>query len=888
MSTRRKSRDINNIPSEYLAHRANPNTEKAQHAATILSDNWHLGKSSDNTAWSEMTELSLTDEDIESQQPGSTSSAREKRQLRTASANQPLSSHSYDQSSAHVGSPTCSKQGKEARRFQKHHTMICKYDPYGTTASAHKIELRVDNSPHTDGNCSAPRAMLAELPQPPSLIQNVHQIVKTSVRNSLESLVPQENTLRRFWGALKETLDELGNVWGGDDVDKEQQEVLGTGIDRTRSVSAPVTPTRHSPREIMTPQTRLLLGSVRSRPSHYDSLNHSPVANSRSSKRKRKSRLRYKSPTPTRREHGSDIDASYSTGDECNDTHSRLLNQLLFPDPSRFPQDDLYVFIYKQDSHTGSVDPGSENNKPNTNRRESTLPDVAEDPQARSRAPVANALESSAGRSGRQSVANLVTGECQHGIILSQQTCELCNGIESSSAQSSLAQNCSTPLISRGEVDSRTGLLMDGSQAMISNSADIPDDVQRVDRVPTPNNLRDDVGAIFFGHANGNKAVDRKGRPPEKPKFTERIKEALRPQHPDLLKYKPGPARRTDAEPLANSNFHMSDDGRVHRLVEHPPTRSSDPGHDAGRPLTKEVASEVPGVEGGVDEWLDQIEPHDDAPDDLSSTGPVPPAPASPPLGPTSSEAPAVEVTPQHKKARRRQRLSESCTVLSARIPPERDITDLLISPFHIFQQELADKTYETSDALSGDDLMSAFGVSYDIEGACHYKSPPDLASHQSPADGHSRPKSVTNEEDMMLAFGVSSFGIAAQHNVTGSISPADDAMCQSAATGSLSTLNHINTTTGARATEIRRTRHSSAHTGDTSWPELDDAKEMSFCLKPPVKISRNHYEYHATGVYDMYNMFPGTTSRTPLRTIRHWLSMHQWNHKMQQLSKHA
>jgi len=885
MGTGRQHKNTNNAPPGHPTHRTNQDAEKAQHAATLLSDNRLSGESSDDAAWSEMTLLSFADDDTSSQPPSPRSLAREDSPLRPLDACELCADRNRDD----LPAPICSTSRTENCQDNRRSRRVIRDVPYGSKRSAHK--LRVVNSPPEDENYSVPRALLSELPQPPSLIgqafQNVHHIVKTGVSNSLESLgrPPRGNTLHRFWGALKETLDELGDAWDGHDGDKKHEETLDPGVDRMRSVSAPVTPAKHSSREYVTPQTRLLLGSVKSRPSHYDTLRHSPIADSRSSKRKRKSRLRYKSPTPIRRNHESHIDPSYSTEDESNDPHSQLLNKLLAQDPSCFPQDDFYVFIYKQDSRTGSFDPGSENSKPNANRRESTLPDVAEAPPVRSRAPVANALEFSAGRSGRQSVANLITGECQHGIVPSQQTCELCNEAESSSAQSSLALNRSTPLILQSDVDSRTGLLMSGSEAMASSGVEMPNDLRRIDRAPTPNNLREDVGAIFYGHANGNKAVDRQGRSSEKLKFTKRIKEALRPQYPDILKYKPGAAKRSDAEPPTNSNFHMSDDGRVHRVVEHPPTRSSDLEHDAGRQLTKESTSELPSVECGVDEWLDRIEPQDDAPDDLSSIGPIPPEPASPPLEPSSS-IPAVEVTPQHKKAKRRARLLEPCTVMSVVVPPERDLTDLLKTPFLTFQQVFKKEYSGPSDARPGETLMSAFGVSYDIGAAGRYYRSRGRASKQSSANLHLMPNSVTSGEDLLSEPDVSCISTAAHHNFTGSISVADDAMSQSAAMGSLSMLSHIDGTAEQKTTEIKRAKQDTAHTENTSWSELDNVNEMAFCVDLPVNISHKHCEYQAIHPYNLYSMFQGVASRAPLLTIWQWLNMDPWNHRLQSFSK--
>ncbi|GAB7322594.1 hypothetical protein MBLNU13_g03509t1 [Cladosporium sp. NU13] len=551
--------------------------------------------------------------------------------------------------------------------------------------------------------------------------------------------------------------------------------------------------------------------------------------------------------------------------------------------------------MYKQDSRTGYFDPLPEDTKPVTDQdREATSVGAAEALAVQSRATIANALDSSAGRSARQSVANLITGECQHGLLRSQQTCEICNEIEPGTAQPHISENSSTPLLSENDVDSRAKLLVSGSEATTSSSAQIPEDMRRNDhRVPTPENLRDDVKEIFSGHANGNKAVDRKGAPASKPKFSERIKEALRPQHPDLLKYKPGLAKRSEAEPPASSNFHMSDDGTMHRVVEHPPTLDSDPGCDAGDQLTKKIKTGIPKAKGRMSEWLGLIEPDSEVHDGLSSNKTSPPAPASPhpgpePLGTVPRETSTTQVTHQPQKAKRRPRIPESCAVLFATIPPERAVTDLFRTPFNTFERELRELSLGSPNPSPGQTLMSAFGVSYDAAAASHDDRLPVPTSQQEPAGLHSRSESAKVEEDLMSSFGVLCISALTQHDETNLTSSASDAMTQSAAIGSLSTLSHIDNNTRARNAEINRTKHDTAHATNTSWLELDDAKKMACCWKPSIPLSRNHSEHRAIRVYNLHNMFQGIGSRTPLRTIAQWLSMDEWNYRMQRLLKNA
>jgi hypothetical protein len=547
--------------------------------------------------------------------------------------------------------------------------------------------------------------------------------------------------------------------------------------------------------------------------------------------------------------------------------------------------------MYKQDSGTQYFDPNPENTKPvaNPDREETPVGDAEALPDW-SRALVANALDPSAGRSARQSVANLLTGECQHGVQRSQETCEICNKIDSGPAQPHIAENSSTPLVSQTDVDSRAKLLVSDSEAMTSNSTQKPDDMHRNDhRVPTPDNLRKDVKEIFSGHANGNKAVDRKGPPASKLKLSERIKEALRPQHLDPLKYKPGSAQRSDAQPLTNSHFRMSDDGTVHQVVEHPPTISSDHDYDAGYHLTDKAKTGIPKAEGGrISEWLGRIEPNDDLPDDLSSKGSIPPEFTALRPDPVLSKVPLVEVTPKSKKAKRRPQVPESCTVLAAKIPPERDITDLFRTPFATFEQELRELSLNLPNPPPRDTLMSEFGVTYDIAAASRNDRLPVSTSQQRSADLLSKSESTKAEEELMSSFGVLCISAPTRHDAAKSISLTSDAMSQSAAMGSLSTLYRINDETRSRKAEINRAKQNTAQATNTSWLELDDATQMSCCWKPPVPISRLRNEHRAIRVYNLQNMFQGIASRTPLRVIAQWLSMDEWNYRMQYLLENA
>lgn len=943
MSGRSQCKSDNTDVPDRQALRANTNTARAQNAAMILSDSEHLDKYLEDHIWPEMGEMLSTEDSSDSPPPvftftkpieqewdtgsdhdawseGSEASFKMKIidgspiRMRFFSKYEPLvfppdpypshANHDHNRSPAATRSRTPTTNGKEHGSLRRQRPKLSNNFSYDNSVCTCELEMKfrcaAQRSLGIHNTCSLPRSVLAEPPKPQSMmgnaVQTVHRIFKTGVRSSIGTLsaMPPTGTLRRCLGAFKEALDELGDVWDGHGEHGGHEEAIDLGVDHDRTVSAPVTPAKHSPAPPVTPGTRLLLGPVQSRPTHFETLTPSPVAAFRSSKRARKSRLRYKSPTPIRRKHGFDIDHSYSTEDESSDPHSRLRNKLLLQDPSRMPHDNFYVFMYKQDSRTGSINPDSENNKPNLRREQEPLSlnpvedpaeDSAELPPLRSRAPVADALGSSVGLSARRSVANLNTGECQHGVLRSQQTCEFCDDVESGSAQSRLAQNASTPLISQDDIESRTRLLGRG-EAVASSSTQLPGDAPPHGRATTPDNLRADVEAIFYGHANGNKAVDRKGRDTSGLKFSERVKEALRPRHPDVLKLKPGPWKRSKAEPATNSSFHISDDGTSHQVVEHPPTRSSDRNADARTRLTDNVASEIPRAEGSVNEWLQHVEPQGDIPHEALDGTEIPEPPSR--VEPSSSDPPSTGVPLHPKKAKRRPRLPESCAVLSATVPPERDTTDLLITPFLTFQQEITVKPPSLPNERSGETLMSTFGVSYDIVPAHHDSRLPGLTFRKEAADLQMRTSQLSGQ-DLMSAFGLTCDGAAhVSPKAIYTISPADDAMSQSAAMGTPTMLSNNDSEIRQRNTEVNRVKQGTAESQNTSWFRLDDREKMPCCWNLPAKRSRAHSEYQAWGVYNLHNMFQSMFPCPSLTMINQWIRIDRCVYTMQDRQKHA
>jgi len=171
---------------------------------------------------------------------------------------------------------------------------------------------------------------------------------------------PGNNTLRRCWGALKETVDALSAAWDAYDNDAEDPEATTSCRGDANPPSTPVSPKRPSLEIFKTPPSRAVHESSISYRSHYDSLNNSPTT-SRSSRRIRKTNSRRSTQTPTRRRSQNvGIDHSYSTDEDDSGSHVRLLNRLFYQGPPQALDDKVCVFAFPPTELT-------ENTKPNDN-----------------------------------------------------------------------------------------------------------------------------------------------------------------------------------------------------------------------------------------------------------------------------------------------------------------------------------------------------------------------------------------------------------------------------------------------------------------------------------------------------------------------------------------
>jgi hypothetical protein len=181
---------------------------------------------------------------------------------------------------------------------------------------------------------------------------------------------PGSNTLRRCWGALKETVDALGAAWDAYDNENDSDDPEANTPRRCEArppPSTPASPKRPSLDIFKTPPSRPLQEPSQSHRSHYDTIAHSPTT-SRSSRRKRKTNPRRSTLTPTRRHTPKgDIDHSYSTDEDGCGPHARLLGSIFYQGPPQALDDTVCVFTCPQ----GGL---MENTKPNDRdgRREVT------------------------------------------------------------------------------------------------------------------------------------------------------------------------------------------------------------------------------------------------------------------------------------------------------------------------------------------------------------------------------------------------------------------------------------------------------------------------------------------------------------------------------------
>lgn len=188
----------------------------------------------------------------------------------------------------------------------------------------------------------------------------------TNSKSSPEVAQPT-GTLRRCWDALKETVDALAAVWGGDEHDASSELAAAedsvtlefshgpqpVSASRCRSDSndrrskSTSVPRQNPPSAADTPPSRPQRPLTIPPSTHFESLNASPLT-SRSSKRRRKRKAKHLSPTPVWSRRKSGIDHTYSTDDD-HGSHS-LLDKILYQEPLHAGDDQICVFTCSDDN----------------------------------------------------------------------------------------------------------------------------------------------------------------------------------------------------------------------------------------------------------------------------------------------------------------------------------------------------------------------------------------------------------------------------------------------------------------------------------------------------------------------------------------------------------
>jgi hypothetical protein len=715
------------------------------------------------------------------------------------------------------------KAGDRARRLDKEPLYV--RDTTSTISDVtNKLIAGADCSPSSNRSCSTRRPSGGVVVR--STLLNAQVLAKTGIQSSVDnvSMMSRTTTLRRCWGALKEALDELGNTWDGYEDEGGNNEASSAGSSRGRCVSENVSHVKENSDEHVTsakdtcssdehvssakdssdepvaPQTPLRPPTGKSRPSHYDTLTSSPVG-SRSSKRGRKLQPWLKTPTPVRRTRGFAIDHYYSTEDEDNDPNIRMRNRFFREASFNRFEDNFYALMYKQDSRSEATDPVSENHKPELNHdTERALSTNSDNPHARRRVPVANPLGPLIDGAASRSVADLVSGVCQHGAPLFEHKCELLHQVESISARTRVAETASSCesqhyLAARTTDECRvkqpcsSGSLVERENDPItSNTEQSSENALDARHVPTPDNLRDDVKAIFQDREYGRNAVnDASIR--SKLNLAERLKEAFRPRHAEVgLDNRPGarrdqPAAENAAYPTHHgSSFHLSDSGVLRQVGDYPPTRSSISISNPHQ-LTETSKEKLPQEEVAIDQWLQNSALQGEIPHEGILDGTCLPNPPSPKFR-------------KLERLKRRLREPTSCVILPVGIPPERDTKDLLTMPFMVFDPVSAAKGPGPWRPQPGETLMSAFGVSCD--------------------------------------------SVPAHHVVCGGFSSTDGIMCHSAAMGSMSLLGQIDANTESTKAEIVRAKKENAKAANSTWHNFNDASKFLDCSLDQVPTSHD------------------------------------------------
>jgi hypothetical protein len=622
---------------------------------------------------------------------------------------------------------------------------------------------------------------------------------------------PGHNTLRRCWSALKETVDALGAAWDAYDNDAEVPEANTSCCSDAMPPSTSTLPKRPSLDIFNTPPSRPAHESSNSHRTHYDTLTNSPTT-PRSSRRKRNTNPRRSSQTPTRcRTQKGDIDHSYSTDEDDGGPHVRLLNRLFYQGPPQALDDKVCVFACPQSDVT-------EKTKPNNNDDKIELP------------PKQLAIRKSI-RFGGDYVypddiypppvnppsahGNVESGlVCGAGAPIDERLSVMSDDVDSASLESvcsdwSLSDQCGNENLS---LDDEDPMPIDPHAAheTIESEVGHHDETRDADVRDTLAQLEGEAPVSAFSTTIAaslrhltKRAVSKIGTARwDLDAWIGRVK-----SQGEILNTGVLDGTLPTRTPSGTQSFYADSDGRV--------------------PSEEEEK---------INNWRGKVVPLESVPNEALQDG-------------KRIHMPRFEA-----RKRRLQRQAASCIILSAAVPPERDTTDLLMTPLGPWWGP------PTADC-----------------------EPSDMAASGS-------------EETLMLTFGVAcDFGMADNHHPGSMISSANDVMTCSAAMGSMIKLESTDAVVRHSVETANRARLAIADDRNLWWHCVNNAKgdSGSFCwsvmldmcelppdfqddgdIKAPVNRCRDLYRT----IYDFYNMHHGDGSdmNIPQKFTIHNYYMHK------------
>jgi len=686
---------------------------------------------------------------------------------------------------------------------------------------------------------------------------------------------PGNNTLRRCWGALKETVDALGVAWDAYDNDSDDPEASSSCRIDAMPPSTPTSPKRPSLDIFKTPPSRPAHESSNSHRTHYDTIANSPTT-PRSSRRKRNTNPRRSSQTPTRcRTQKGEIDHSYSTDEDDGGPHVRLLNRLFYQGPPQALDDKVWVFACPQSDVT-------EKTKPNNNDDKIELP------------PKQRAIRKSTRFGGDYVYPDdiyppLVNPLSAHGNVESGlDTCP----------QSGLTEN-TKPNSNDDKKETRPQQLAIRKSVRFGGDYVYPDDIYT-----PPVNPPSAHGNVESGHFCGA------GAP-----IDERL--SVMSDDVDSTSLESVCSDWSLSDQCGNDNLSLDDEDPMpidphaaHETIEsevghHDETRDADVRDTSAqlegeaqvsafsttiaaslRHLTKRAVSKIGTARYDLDAWIGGVKSQGEIPNTGVLDGTLPTRTPSGtqsfyadsdgrvpseeeekinnwrgkvvPLESVPNEAlqdgKRIHMPRFETRKRRLQRQAASCIILSAAVPPERDTTDLLTTPLGPWWGP------PTADC-----------------------EPSDVAASGS-------------EETLMLTFGVAcDFGMAGDHHHGSMISSANDVMTRSAAMGSMVKLESTDAVVRHSVEMANRARLAIADDRNLWWHCVNNAKgdSGSFCwsvmldmcelppdfqddgdIKAPVNRCRDLYRT----IYDFYNMHHGDGSdmNIPQKFTIHNYYMHK------------